>query len=107
MDELTEWLQTPEGMRAAAEAQVFNDDATCRSYGLHFGTPGYAQCRQNIANQRDANNTALAATILANPPPPPPAPSYSPPKCLGCVELPKTYNTNCSFSEYGATCQTQ
>lgn len=39
--------------RAAANDQA--DDATCQSYGLTFGTPAYADCRQNIATQRQAN----------------------------------------------------
>jgi len=42
--------------RALANAQA--DDATCKSYGLSFGSDGYAQCRQNVANQRAANARA-------------------------------------------------
>lgn len=30
-----------------------NDDATCRSYGLSLGSPGYADCRQNLVARRD------------------------------------------------------
>lgn len=42
------------------------DDQTCKSYGLSFGTPEYANCRQGIAAQRQSalqaqqqNNAAL------------------------------------------------
>jgi hypothetical protein len=35
-------------------ARDANDEATCQSYGLKFGTPEYAQCRQNIAARRQA-----------------------------------------------------
>ncbi len=30
-----------------------NEDSTCRSYGLKFGTSEYANCRQNQASQRN------------------------------------------------------
>src|ERR1700737_481120 len=43
------------------------DDATCKSYGLSFGTPAYAQCRQNLVNQREATARAL---IMSRPQPP-------------------------------------
>src|ERR1035437_5004055 len=69
------------------------DDTTCRSYGLQFGTPAYAQCRQNIEAQRGANARAAAALIAsqaANRPPPPPPPQPSP-----------TFNTSCQH--YGTT----
>ncbi len=45
-------------------AQNENDDVICKSYGLQFGTAEYAQCRQNAANQRDANRRATAAAYL-------------------------------------------
>lgn len=34
--------QTPEQLTAAHNN---SDDSTCRSYGLEFGSQGYAQCR--------------------------------------------------------------
>jgi hypothetical protein len=54
-----------------------SDDKTCKSYGLKFGTPAYAQCRQNLlamrVNQGVAadNNQALirqqaVSSILQN-----------------------------------------
>jgi hypothetical protein len=45
--------------RAFRQARVENDDATCRLYGLTFGTPDYVQCRQNIINNRVANPGSL------------------------------------------------
>jgi hypothetical protein len=50
------------GCQTAAEqraAEDRSDDAVCRSYGLKFGTPAYAECRQ----RRDAlsRQQALAA----------------------------------------------
>lgn len=43
------------------------DDQTCKSYGLSFGTPEYANCRQGLMAQRQSalqsmqqNNAALA-----------------------------------------------
>jgi hypothetical protein len=47
-----------------------NDDARCQSYGLQFGTAGYAQCRQNIDSQRQAAANAYIANQRANQPQP-------------------------------------
>lgn len=33
-----------------------HDDGVCRSYGLQFGTGDYAQCRQNLVAQRQAQS---------------------------------------------------
>jgi hypothetical protein len=38
--------------QAKWERLMAQDDATCKSYGLQFGTPDYANCRQHIADQR-------------------------------------------------------
>lgn len=38
--------------------QNSTDDGTCSSYGLKFGTPEYAQCRQHIADRREAQKMA-------------------------------------------------
>jgi hypothetical protein len=39
--------------QAAIRQQVnMNEDSTCRSYGLKYGTTEYANCRQNQASQR-------------------------------------------------------
>ena len=35
-----------------------DDDATCRSYGLQFGTPDYVQCRQYQQSDRTARYEA-------------------------------------------------
>lgn len=46
---------------AARKAQIDSrDDATCRGYGLQFGTDAYAQCRERLQQQRaDAAMTLL------------------------------------------------
>jgi hypothetical protein len=53
---------------ANSVAMAESDDATCRSYGLDHGTPAYAQCRQNIANQRMASQQAAIDALVANRP---------------------------------------
>jgi hypothetical protein len=77
------------------------DDATCQSYGLEFGTPAYAQCRQNTVSQRASNNAALAAAIIASRPQPQPyqLPMPSPP--------PRPLSTNCQNYGQIINCQTQ
>lgn len=40
--------------RARIEALAAEDDTVCRSYGLAFGTPSYADCRQGRDQQRTA-----------------------------------------------------
>lgn len=69
-------------LKEAATARDASDDARCRSFGLQFGTQGYAQCRMNIDNQRAANTRA----VLNAQQPMPPRPS-----------LPAT--TNCMTSD--------
>jgi len=49
--------QRPEQLAAARDN---SDDATCRSYGLEFGSQGYAQCRMQIQAQRNAENVQRA-----------------------------------------------
>ncbi len=41
-----------------------DDDTTCTSYGLKFGTPEYAQCRQNAAAQRAATEQAQSLAAM-------------------------------------------
>jgi hypothetical protein len=41
-----------------AQELAQEDDATCRSYGLQFGTPDYAQCRQYQQADRTARYQA-------------------------------------------------
>jgi hypothetical protein len=41
-----------------AEELAQEDDSTCRSYGLQFGTPDYAQCRQYQQSDRTARYQA-------------------------------------------------
>ncbi len=40
------------------------DDARCKSYGLQFGTPQYADCRMKMDSERV---TLRAAAIAAHP----------------------------------------
>src|SRR5690349_9076074 len=53
--------------QAEANAIAANEDATCRSYGVEPGSPGYVQCRMNLQNQRAqvaANDRAIALQYL-------------------------------------------
>ena len=44
-----------EAIKAKIDArQAAEDDHTCVSYGLKFGTAGYAECRELTANRRQA-----------------------------------------------------
>ena len=46
-----------------------SDDATCKSYGLQFGTPQYAECRMRMQQQwaaRDAMLIGAMSQSLAN-----------------------------------------
>ncbi len=52
--------QQEQAMRLAA-----NDDAVCQSYGLTYGTPQYADCRMRVAEQRNAQQAATDAQLLA------------------------------------------
>lgn len=42
-----------------AQVQQSNDDTMCKSYGLQFGTDGYASCRQNLLSMRVNQNIAV------------------------------------------------
>lgn len=76
------------------------DDDKCQSYGVQFGTPQYAECRQNLEAQR----SALIGAYIANRPqqpqpyvlpmpatPVPPAPR----SCISSVAGQTVY-TNCN-----------
>ncbi len=55
--------QTPEQVAAQQDAA---DDATCKSFGLQFGTPAYADCRLRLREQVQvkaaADNAAATET---------------------------------------------
>jgi hypothetical protein len=56
--------QTPEQLAAQQNAA---DDATCKSYGLQFSTPAYADCRlrlQQMRQEQQAQNAAQADAAL-------------------------------------------
>jgi hypothetical protein len=89
-------LADPAGYHAAA---ANSDNTTCTSYGLKFGTPEYAQCRQNIASQRMANERAAIGAYMARQNQPAPAPYMMPVK--------PSFNTNCTTSGTNTNCQTQ
>jgi hypothetical protein len=52
-----------EQQRQRAEQDALRDEATCKSYGLAYGTEQYVSCRMNLTNQRAAS--ARAAAIVA------------------------------------------
>lgn len=70
------------GCMTAAEREAAierRDDDACQSYGAEPGSQAYFQCRMMKDQQRQANNTALAAAILSRPQPQPyylPMPSH-------------------------------
>jgi hypothetical protein len=74
------------------------DDNTCRAYGLKFGSTEYAQCRQNIANQRSAESRIALSAYLASRNQPAPPPYVMP------TVTPRT--TNCSRMGTQINCQT-
>jgi len=47
-----------------AAQHAADEDTTCISYGLKFGTPEYAQCRQNAAAQRVATEQAQSVASM-------------------------------------------
>jgi hypothetical protein len=52
--------QPCKGKRIIMETALSDsDDATCRSYGLQYGTSSYAQCRENIGGTVDMVFCAL------------------------------------------------
>lgn len=71
------------------------DDMTCRSYGINFGTPEYAQCRQNIVAQRQANMRAVLGSR-------PMQPAYQAPT----YQIPTSTTTSCNRVAGQVTCQT-
>jgi hypothetical protein len=94
------------------EAQRANDDSECRSYGLTFGTPEYAHCRETMltlhvsqgqadAADRQARTAAALSLLKASQPPPvqPPVqpwPFYHPTiNCLSSGVGP-TVSTTCN-----------
>lgn len=92
------------------QLQQQNDDATCKSYGLKFGTSDYAQCReqlltirsnQNIAaSNANAQNNAAAAAILMQQNNKQPAQPYMMP-----TNAPVT--TNCTTTGNYTNCQSR
>jgi len=50
-----------------AEKQAAADDAQCKSFGLTFGTPAYAECRIRLTEGRERSAAAARAALLAEP----------------------------------------
>lgn len=61
---------SPEEEAAQRAALVANDEAKCRSYGFHSGTPEFDQCMTRLADQRAQSENALRAARLGGHPPP-------------------------------------
>lgn len=83
-------------MPSAGELSA-GDDATCRSYGLGLGAPGYAECRQNIALNRQAAGAAMLYRPVA---PPQPVPFYP-------MQTRSTGNTTCFNAGSQVHCQSR
>lgn len=76
----------------------------CRSYGLEFGTPPYANCLMNLDQQDNANRQAVIGAYLTNQPrqqpyvlpmPAAPVPAPVPRACTSTVAGQTVY-TNCN-----------
>jgi hypothetical protein len=50
----------------SSEQLAARDDATCQSYGLRYGTDGYASCRTNVAQQRQQAYMQFATAMQRN-----------------------------------------
>lgn len=80
------------------EAEIAaHDDAVCRSYGLTYGTSQYADCRQRIVSERQANARAALGAYLQMQRPVYQTPVYQ-------VPVPTT--TTCNQVVGYVTCQT-
>lgn len=51
---------------AGPEAVAAREDAYCKSIGLQFGTPEYANCRLTVGSQRAQNHQAAVNNAAAN-----------------------------------------
>jgi hypothetical protein len=40
------------------------DDTQCKSYGLTFGTPAYAECRERLSAQHRGPEPTLTGTVV-------------------------------------------
>ena len=100
-----------------------DDDTTCKSYGLKFGTPEYAQCREHMLSlrvnqastaardQQDSDNARRQAylqylsktqqTAQENKPQP-----YMIPTNAAPYVMPASTNTNCTAFGNSINCQT-
>lgn len=79
------------------QSRLTRDDDLCKSYGLNFGTPEYAQCRVSLQNQSDANKQAAINAWMASrqQPPATPSPTKMP------YQMPVNKTTNCTTNYYG------
>jgi hypothetical protein len=83
-----------EEQRQRAGDNATQDDATCKSYGLIYGTQQYASCRMDLANQRAANAraaTAAAVAAMQATSAAAPAPVYIPPATQEAPASPPMY----------------
>jgi hypothetical protein len=78
--------------------QQYASDAQCRSYGLRYGTPEYAQCRLNVDNQQAQRETVATGVLLANRP-------QTNPVVVPPVRQP--IQTTCVTNGQQTNCQTQ
>jgi hypothetical protein len=83
----------------ASQAKRNADDSRCLDYGLKFGTPEYAQCRQNIDNQRAAVDREFLRGSMAKRDRPEPAPYMMPVR--------PSVTTQCATIGNQTTCNSQ
>ena len=76
-----------------------HDDQQCKSFGTAYGTPEYAQCRQNLLSIRNANGrAALQAFALSHPAMQPTAPQPY------MMPVNRPVNTNCTVIGQNVSC---
>lgn len=95
--------ETVAAKRREAETAA-KDDNICKSYGLKFGTGDYAQCRQNLSNQRAADGRAL---IQSHPSPPPVEVHPTPPPTQSIPLPPEPVTTDCRMIGNMLRCKSQ
>lgn len=88
-------------LAARAAARAADDDSMCQSYGLKFGTPEYAQCRQNIEGRRSAERRAAFGAYMASRGQSAPAPQPY------MIPTNRSINTNCTTIGTQTSCQSQ
>lgn len=84
------------GCSMTAEEQRVADIQSCTDYGFSEGTDAFASCRQNLAQQRSADDRAMAVAFASRP-----LPVYQPPPPVQLWQPPPRVRMNCTSTGYG------